>query len=201
MDLATARVGDVPTPLRELWDADSCPDALLPWLAWAYSLDEWNAGWTPAQQRAAIKQSVAVHRYKGTIGAVREALAALGFEAQVREWFNQTPEGDPYTFLLQLNVDQEGFSLADLERMLEIVNTTKNLRSHLSEIVATVKTKAGPRVAAVAALGSETTVNYALPTFPPLLIEAGQNGAAATEEGVNVLHAVLHTELPAENYW
>ena len=33
---ATARVGAVPTPFRDLWNPDTCPAALLPWLAWAY---------------------------------------------------------------------------------------------------------------------------------------------------------------------
>lgn len=162
--LATARVGSVPTPLRELWDADTCPEALLPWLAWAYSVDGWDVGWTADQQRQAIKRSIAVHRRKGTIGAVKQALAALGFQAQVQEWFNQSPEGDPYTFKLLINAQQVGFSQLQFLRLMDTVDASKNLRSWLDEVVPTVTSQAGPHVAAVACVGSEVTVTgYVLP--------------------------------------
>jgi hypothetical protein len=32
----------LPVPLRELWDPWTCPMALLPWLAWALSVDIWD---------------------------------------------------------------------------------------------------------------------------------------------------------------
>ncbi|MDT9105875.1 phage tail protein I, partial [Escherichia coli] len=103
---AIARISDVPTPARDVWNPDTCQANLLPWLAWAFSVDEWDADWSEAQKRAAIKAAVPVQRYKGTIGAVREALAALGFGVQVQEWFNQLPAGAPYTYRLLLTADQ-----------------------------------------------------------------------------------------------
>jgi len=61
-----------------LWDADTCPAALLPWLAWAESVDDWNAEWSEERQRAVIKASRAVHRLKGTPAAIKQALSARG---------------------------------------------------------------------------------------------------------------------------
>lgn len=75
----SARVADVPVPLRPLWDADDCPDALLPWLAWSLSVDDWSSDWAIGTQREVIRQSVNVHRRKGTIGAIRRALIAAGY--------------------------------------------------------------------------------------------------------------------------
>lgn len=43
--LIDARIGDISTPLRDLWSAENCPEALLPWLAWALSVDQWSADW------------------------------------------------------------------------------------------------------------------------------------------------------------
>lgn len=155
---AAARVSDVPVPLRDLWNPDTCPYDLLPWLAWAFSVDEWRNEWTDAQKRAVIKASVEVHRRKGTIGAVRDALAALGFGALVQEWFNQTPEGEPYTFRLLLSVDQIGIDQAALFGLLAVIERTKNLRSHLSEVELTVASQSGPYLAAASLIGSEICV-------------------------------------------
>lgn len=158
--LATAagHAGDVPVIVREVWNADTCPADLLPWLARAASVDVWDPQWSAAQKRTVITSSLSVHRKKGTIGAVLEALRALGFSARVQEWFAQTPRAPEYTYRLVLESDQVGFSLADAYLLLEVVEKAKNLRSHLTEIAPVVRSIAGPVGAAVAGVGSEVTV-------------------------------------------
>lgn len=79
IEAATARVSDVPVPLRDTWNPDTCPPALLPWLSWAFSVDQWDANWTDDVKRAVIRSSAEVHRRKGTVGAVRAVFTALGF--------------------------------------------------------------------------------------------------------------------------
>lgn len=154
-----ARVSDVPVPIRDMWNADTCPSNALAWLAWAFSVDQWDSNWTDAQQRAFIKSSVEVHRYKGTIGAVRDALAALGLSAQVQEWFAQEPAGDPYTFRILVEAEQVGIPQGALAAIFEVVNRTKNLRSHLSEVQVAVNSPAGPMLAVVAGVGSEIVLS------------------------------------------
>lgn len=198
---ATQRAAGMDTPLRELWDVDTCPASLLPWLAWAYSLDDWDTTWSVDQQRAAIRQSVSVHRYKGTIGAVRNALAALGYEIQVQEWFNVTPAADPYTFRLLLNIQQVGVDQDAMLRILHVIENTKNLRSHLDVVVPTVTSGAEPCAAAVASLGSEVAVQYGFADFPNLMQEGATNGYAPTEQAVDSLHALVRASMPANNYW
>lgn len=61
-----------------LWNADTCPVHLLPVLAWAESVDSWDPAWPEATKRAVINASRAVHRHKGTVGAVESVLASLG---------------------------------------------------------------------------------------------------------------------------
>lgn len=75
---ATSRISDVPVPVRESWDPDTCPEPLLPWLAWAFSVDEWDPSWSVETKREVIRVSYAQHRRKGTVGAVKRALAAAG---------------------------------------------------------------------------------------------------------------------------
>ncbi|MEX0304348.1 MAG: phage tail protein I [Leisingera sp.] len=73
----------LPVPLREIWDPDSCPTALLPWLAGAFSVDDWDPGWSDEAKRNAVRQAFPVHQKKGTVGAVKQAVAAAGYGTAV----------------------------------------------------------------------------------------------------------------------
>lgn len=77
-DIGTAAA--VEAPIDRLWSADSCPVELLPWLAWSLSVEDWDEAWTEEQKRAVIRDSVDLHRIKGTPEAVRRALRSLGHD-------------------------------------------------------------------------------------------------------------------------
>ncbi|MBI3143824.1 MAG: phage tail protein I, partial [Pseudogulbenkiania sp.] len=62
-----------PSVIRTLWDSDRCPSSLLPWLAWAVSVDSWELANTDADRRALIRRSIELHRHKGTAWAAEEA--------------------------------------------------------------------------------------------------------------------------------
>ncbi len=165
---STARLDEVPAPIRDIWNADTCPPNLLAWLAWAFSVDEWDGRWTDAQKREFVKRSVEIHRRKGTIGALKDALAALEVDVQVQEWFAQEPAGAPFTFRVLLEADQTGFGQEGFASLFEVIMRTKNLRSHLSEIALTVRSVTGPRIAAVACVGTEITlVDFRM---PPMIV-------------------------------
>lgn len=74
-----ARISDVPVPIGDLWNPARCPAPLLPWLAWALSVDEWDSSWTEDVQRAVIAASVEIHRHKGSLWSVRQALSLIGY--------------------------------------------------------------------------------------------------------------------------
>lgn len=78
MEQATRGIETVPVPLRAQWRYQDCPAHLLPWLAWAMGVDEWQADWREGQQRAAIRDSLALQRHKGSVWAMKQAVAAAG---------------------------------------------------------------------------------------------------------------------------
>ncbi|MGS4945207.1 phage tail protein I, partial [Meridianimarinicoccus sp. RP-17] len=53
-EAAGARITALPVPVRDTWNPATCPATLLPWLAWALSVDNWDPTWTEGQQRAVI---------------------------------------------------------------------------------------------------------------------------------------------------
>lgn len=68
-----------PDVLRSLLIAADCPANILPWLAWERRVDGWEYAITEADQRALIRDSIELHRHKGTAWAVETALAKLGY--------------------------------------------------------------------------------------------------------------------------
>lgn len=134
---AAARAAGIPTPLRELWNVDTCPVALLPWLAWALAVEVWRSDWPVAVKRARIRSSVAVHRKKGTVASVREVVNSFGADIALREWWQNTPADAPHTFSVVLTIrpglPQDATFQGDV---ITAIDQTKPARSHYTFSVA-----------------------------------------------------------------
>lgn len=88
IEAAIARAADFTPNFAAMWNPAAAPSSVLPWLAWAYSVDNWSAEWPEDAKRALTEQSYFIHRYKGTVGAVRRAITSItGGEYQLREWY------------------------------------------------------------------------------------------------------------------
>ena len=116
--------------IPRIWDAQLCPEGLLPWLAWAFSVDVWDTNWPEATKREVIRHSIQVHQVNGTVSAVRQALSAVFDEAEIFEWF-QTG-GDPYTFSVSVAGAIRGAT--SISTAMDIIKRTKPVRAHLSKI-------------------------------------------------------------------
>lgn len=82
-------------------DIDLVPAEHLPARAWGRSVDVWDPVWPEAIKRAVIVAAPQVHERKGTVYAVKTALAALGVDAAVIEWWQEVPKAAPYTFTVK----------------------------------------------------------------------------------------------------
>lgn len=145
-----ARLSAVPVPLREVWSPGDCPAELLPWLAWALSVDAWDAAWSEEQKREVVRAAVWVHRHKGTRGAVDRAVGSLGYRVRIREWWEAEPAGQPFTFSIEIEVDDRGVDAALYGSLTRVVAAAKNTRSHFAGF--TVASKVRGEVCAGVAL-------------------------------------------------
>lgn len=217
LSLATGRT--VPVPNRTLWSPETCPADILPWLAWSLSVDEWDAGWTESQKRNAIAESIAQHRRKGTVGALRRALQTLGYEVEIDE-----RTGVAYTFRLLFPASgSAGGAVIDqaIDRATAIALRQKNARSALENTahLATNGATGGPIIVGACASGIETDVTEFFDTstvlvtgdmqwmgepltFPPLIfagMQAGRPMFADTGSIDTAGYALLFE--PAINFW
>ena len=119
---ALAQLQRVPVPLRELWNSDTCPAELLPYLAWAFSVDRWSSAWPERAKRDAIRAAYFIHAHKGTIGALRRVVEPLGYLIEVREWWEEGPLGVPGTFRLLVGVLDTGITEAMYQELTWLID-------------------------------------------------------------------------------
>ncbi|MCX4025104.1 phage tail protein I, partial [Endozoicomonas sp. SM1973] len=152
----TQRFSDIPAYPNSVWNPDTCSDNCLPWLAWALSVDEWDEAWEEQTKRNVIKASIEVHRHKGTLGAVKKALAATGVDITVTEWFEYN--GQPYTFKADVNLETRGLTEKEYENINRLIKQTKNVRSHFDLTIYLTNKAKVPRLATSCQQGQQTTV-------------------------------------------
>lgn len=145
----TAMLGELPIPLRSLWNPATIPAELLPYLAWTLSIEEeWSFARTEQERRDLVTASIELHRYKGTPYAVRRGMQLLGFhdaeileglpavhhDAEITRDGRQTFAGASRWALFRVAVDlgnQEGLDGPRIARIRRIIGYYKNARSHL----------------------------------------------------------------------
>ncbi|UBM11727.1 phage tail protein I [Cupriavidus metallidurans] len=130
---ASKRLGEIPTPLREVMRPDSIPVEQLPWLAWHLGIDAWKTYWPEQTRRARVKSAIPIARKNGTAAAVREVVAAFGGNIALREWWQMNPRGTPGTFDLVLTLsgrDGETATAAFVADVIAEIDRTKPVRAH-----------------------------------------------------------------------
>jgi phage tail P2-like protein len=159
---ALAQIQRTPIPLRQLWNPMACPVDLLPYLAWAFSVDRWDSKWTEATKRAAIRSAYYIHSRKGTIGALRRVVEPLGYLIEVVEWFETIPEGVPGTFALKVGVLDTGITDEMYQELTFLIDDAKPRSRHLTGLAISLETTGQHYLRAVIYEGDEITV------YPPI---------------------------------
>lgn len=130
-EAGTARLSGITVALRTLWAPMACPVDLLPYLAWALSVDRWDKGWPAERKIAAIQKSYWLHRRKGTRAAVRRVVEDMGFSATFAEWFDVGDE--PGTFRLEVDVNEVGLTQKTFSELNRLIDDAKPVSRHMAQ--------------------------------------------------------------------
>ena len=171
-------------PLRDLYNADTCPVHLLPHLAWAWSVDRWDYRWTEATKRAAIKASYYIHAHKGTIGALRRVVEPLGYLIEIIEWFKMVPEGIPGTFALKVGVLDTGITEEMYQELERLIDDAKPVSRHLTGLAISLETQGILDIKVALYEGDEIDV------YPPVMSDievTGTFGVVGREHSIDTL--------------
>ncbi len=110
---------------------DELSEEVIDLLAWQWNVDFYDELKSLADKRNAVKQSIAMHRIKGTRRAVELALHMVYTSGKVSEWFEYG--GRPYYFRVRF-IEPENIRTEDVDRVIRIINAVKNTRSWLESI-------------------------------------------------------------------
>lgn len=75
---AGGRLTALPSNIDRVWDWETCPSNLLPWLAWAMSVDLWDENWPDETKRSIIRESFYLHQKKGTLYGITRYISYAG---------------------------------------------------------------------------------------------------------------------------
>ena len=181
---ALAQIQRTPIPLRLLWNPMQCPVELLPYLAWAFSVDRWDSKWTEAAKRAAIRSSHYIHSRKGTIGALRRVVEPLGYLIEVLEWWQTTPLGVPGTFAIKVGVLETGITEEMYQELTWLIDDARPVTRHLTGLAISLETTGTINIFASVYDGDEIDV------YPPVLrdiVTTGVIGTAGREHTIDTL--------------
>lgn len=153
---ASSRLSAITVALGTLWTPTACPVDLLPYLAWALSVDRWDRSWPASRKVAAIQQSYWLHRRKGTRAAVRRVIEDMGFSATFAEWFDVGDE--PGTFRLEVDVNEVGLTPKTLDELNRLIGDAKPVSRHISQLTLSVSAQGSAWAGAVVFEGDEIAV-------------------------------------------
>ncbi|EBP4104098.1 phage tail protein I [Salmonella enterica] len=165
---ATTRPDAIPVALRTLWNPDKCPVALLPYLAWALSVDRWDKNWPEEIKRKTIKASWEIHQKKGTISALKRVVEPFGFFLHVIEWWQNNEV--PGTFRLEIGIQEQGITEETYLELERLIDDAKPRSRHLTGLTLLLQSQGYIEAGAGCCIGDTLTV---YPYFPEIISVSG----------------------------
>lgn len=116
---------------------DMLPSAVLDHLAVSWDATVWRDSWPVELKRSVLKTTISEKRKKGTVKAVKDALASISSAASIVEWWQTEPKGTPHTFTIYATqADIEGTIDAEMqEDVIALIDDAKPVRSHYDFII------------------------------------------------------------------
>lgn len=145
-------------PMRDLWSPERCPLDLLPFLAWAFSVDRWDSGWSESTKRCVVRASYFIHKHKGTIAALRRVVEPLGYLLEVIEWWETAPAGVPGTFRLRVGVQEHGIDADTIDELERLIDDAKPLTRHLVGLSIEIESRGPAYTASALVVGDDMTI-------------------------------------------
>lgn len=120
---------------------DELPEPVLDNLAWQLHIEGFEGyglAETIEQKRAVIKESINLHRLKGTRWSVERIFELLDMEGLILEWWEEGAELEqlqPYEFTIQVEAGNRPMDGEFYTNVLRVIDELKNVRSHLRGIM------------------------------------------------------------------
>ena len=101
-------------------------------LAVQFHVAAWNSLWPRETKLSVLLATVETKRRRGTLRAVKAAVGSMFEPFFITEWWQQTPKGQPFTFDIEIPLDDIGkdMTFRDQEDLYALIYEAKSIRSH-----------------------------------------------------------------------
>lgn len=131
------RTTELDAPLRKLWNPDTCPEHILPWLAWGLGLSDWKTYWPVSIKRAFIRDAIDFKRKQGTAQSVRQIVRNFGAAVVLQEGWEAEPKRAPHTFSVVINATHMGGDTITDEFQQDIIDSIQKAKPARSSFTVT----------------------------------------------------------------
>lgn len=138
---------------------DVLPEDIIDLLAWQLHVDTYDTAAEISIKREQVRQSISLHKKRGTPYAVRSAIKIVFSKSVLQEWFLY--EGRPYYFKVLLEVAPKTKEI--YTELLRTISAAQNVRSRLEKIEAKADHQETLYV------GMARRVNFTMPIYPVTL--------------------------------
>ncbi|EBJ6264735.1 phage tail protein I [Salmonella enterica] len=108
---------------------DGLESAVLDHLAWQWKSDTWRDNWPVSLKRSVFKSIIRTKRIKGTRAAVEDVVSSLGGVVDIKEWFEQSPRGEPYTASIVASINSFDGAVPSKEMLDDVIRSIKYAKS------------------------------------------------------------------------
>lgn len=139
---------------------DNVDESILPYLAAQFHVlgyEGWFLAQTDLEKRELIKNSIPLHKIKGTIPALERVLNILKLDGTIQEWFEY--DGKPYHFKVSVTSSAKTFTTDIQQQLTNLINEYKNKRSILDSLDIMLPTDATVYVGCFGNIGEEIKIN------------------------------------------
>ena len=122
-------------PLRYLWNPDTCPHTMLSYLACAMSVEGNTINFSETQLRQLIRDSYELHTRKGTIQALKDVIASLGYRLnRIEEGVPSIPAAPATDWARYRLVMESALSIANGRNLTKLIEDAAPVSRELVEI-------------------------------------------------------------------
>ncbi|EDW2528510.1 phage tail protein I [Salmonella enterica subsp. salamae] len=118
-------------------------------------LEGWLFASNEQEKRELIKQAIELHKYKGTVWAVRRVLEILSLPGAITEWFEYG--GKAYFFKVDIELVNQGMDENLFNNLVELIHEYKNVRSKLEALIIWIINQSAIPIIGCALYGGELT--------------------------------------------
>lgn len=136
--LVKKRFSDLELDKLLVYLIDTVPASAIPYLAEQFDVlgyKGFRLAQNEADQREIIKKSIELHRFKGTLWAVKEALKSVGYGDVIVE---EGVDGHWAKFRCTVDIGTHPVNVVEIADVVKMINEYKNARSHLVDLSYTI---------------------------------------------------------------